>query len=75
LSRPFAEDQTDEEGTALRGEVEDHALLLPEAERPAELGAGVIPEFEKGPTGQVSVLKQGTPELGSRAKGLTQFVR
>jgi hypothetical protein len=75
LSGALAEDQTDEERATLRREVEDYAVLLLEAKRPAELGAGVIPEFGKGRTGRLNVLEQSTPEDGSRTEGVTELVR
>jgi len=75
LSRAFAENQTDEEGAMLRSEVEDHAVLLLETKRPAVLGAGVIPEFGKGRTGRLNVLEKGTPEVGGRTEGVTEFFR
>ena len=57
VSRAFAENQTDEEGTTLGGDVEDDASLLDEAKRPAELGAGVTPEFGKGRACRVDMLE------------------
>jgi hypothetical protein len=75
LSCAFTEDQTDEEGASLRREVEDDALLLHEAKRPAELGAGVTPELGKGRVGRVDMLEQGSPAVGRRTESVTKLVR
>jgi hypothetical protein len=75
LGRAFAEDETDEKGAMLRSEVEDHALLLHDAKRPAEPGAGMTPKLGKGRVGRMHMLEQGSPEIGRRTESATELVR